>query len=259
MIRLLAALFLFTLNAIAQAGEPLRVMTYNIHHGEGTDQKFDLGRIAKLILAQKPDLVAIQEVDVKTTRASGVDQAAELAKLTGMHHAFGKFMDYSGGEYGQMVLSKYPIKRSRNFKLPAGAEPRASIAIEIEIAGEKLVFVGNHFYATEAQRSAQAEKLIEHLQPELETNTHIILAGDFNSEPGSKPMGILAKHWPDPTAEKNIPTWPSGEPKVEIDHILFSPAKRFKFVKSEVIEEKIASDHRPVVTVLELAGEAEDK
>ena len=252
--RSLLLFFLLVSISALSAAEPLRVMTYNIHHAEGTDGKFDLERIAKLILEHKPDLVAIQEVDVKTKRASGVDQAAELAKLTGMHYAFGKFMDYSGGEYGQMVLSKFPIKQSRNFKLPAGREPRASIAIDVEVGAEKLVFVGNHFYATEAERSAQAEKLTEYLAPELKAKTRIILAGDFNSEPKSKPMEILAKHWPDPTAEKDEKTWPSDEPKVEIDHILFFPADRFKFGKSEVIDEKIASDHRPVVTVLELLG-----
>lgn len=74
--------------------QELRVLTYNIHHGEGTDGKFDLDRIAKLISAQEPDLVALQEIDVKTARASGVDQAAKLAKLTGMHYAFGRFMKY---------------------------------------------------------------------------------------------------------------------------------------------------------------------
>ena len=106
--------------------QELRVLTYNIHHGEGTDGKFDLDRIAKLISAQEPDLVALQEIDVKTARASGVDQAAKLAKLTGMHYAFGRFMKYDGGEYGQMVLSKHPILRQLNLRLPDGHEPRAT-------------------------------------------------------------------------------------------------------------------------------------
>src|SRR5688572_12746619 len=78
----------------------LRVLTYNIHHAEGTDGKLDLARIARVIHEQQPDLVALQEVDVKTRRTGGVDQAAELAKLTGMHVAFGKGIDFQGGEYG---------------------------------------------------------------------------------------------------------------------------------------------------------------
>src|SRR5690606_78873 len=60
----------------------LRVLSYNIHHGEGIDGKLDLERIAKVILAVKPDLVAVQEVDQNTERADKIDQPAELARLT---------------------------------------------------------------------------------------------------------------------------------------------------------------------------------
>ena len=222
------------------------------------DGVFDLERLAGVINAQRPDLVAVQEVDVKTRRSDGVDQAAELARLTGMHYFFGKFMDYNGGEYGQMVLSKYPIVRGRNLPLPAGPEPRTAVVVEvdIELAGDagaqRLVFVGNHFYASEEERSAQASRLVELLAEEIEAGVPIVLAGDFNSTPGSKPMAILGKHWVDPTLEQHRHTWPSVEPRVEIDHILYAPAGRFNFVKSKVVVEKVASDHRPVLTVLEL-------
>ena len=56
----------------------LRVLSYNIHHGEGTDGKLDLKRIAKLIRDSKADLVALQEVDKKVSRSQGVDQAADI-------------------------------------------------------------------------------------------------------------------------------------------------------------------------------------
>ncbi len=243
-----------------QAGaRPLRIVSYNIHHAEGTDGKFDLERIAKVIKEQRPDLVAVQEVDVKTRRSSGIDQAAELAKLTGMHYAFGRFMDYRDGEYGQMVLSKFPILMQRNLALPKGPEPRAALVIDVEVpCGDSKVpmtLVACHFYATEAERSAQAQRVIEHLKPEIDAGKAIVLAGDLNSTPGSKPMEILTEHWTDPTARIDRRTWPSIRPRVEIDHILYRPAARFEFVKSKVIVEKVASDHRPVVTVLELKGE----
>lgn len=242
----------------AQGRNSLRLMTYNIHHGEGMDAKLDLERLAKVITGCRPDLVAVQEVDVKTRRSEGVDQAAELARLTGMHYAFGKFMDFDGGEYGQMVLSKFPIAKVRNLPLPAGPEPRAALAVDLNLdddgpAGSgRLVFVGNHFYATEEERVAQALRLTELLAEEITGGVPVILAGDFNSTPESKPMAILGKHWLDPTLGKNHHTWPSDRPRVEIDHILYFPAPRFKFVKSKVLVEKIASDHRPVLTVLKL-------
>ncbi len=234
------------------AGE-LRVMSYNIHHGEGTDGKFDLVRIAELIKKEKPDLVALQEIDVKTRRASGVDQAAELSKLTGMHAAFGVFMNYSGGEYGQMVLSRFPIVRKENFKLPDGPEPRAAMMVEVRPNGGRLFFVGLHLFGSRAQRLAQAKALAKRF--EKEKATPIILAGDFNSTPDSEPMKFLReKGWVDPTIDSDDKTWPSGVPKVEIDYILHRAAKRLRAKSSKVVDERVASDHRPIVTVLADAG-----
>ena len=82
----------------------VRALTYNIHHGEGTDGRLDLSRLAAIISSAAPDLVALQEVDLGTARAGGVDQLAELGRLTGMHPVFGKAMDYQGGAYGVGVL-----------------------------------------------------------------------------------------------------------------------------------------------------------
>src|SRR5688572_8882435 len=92
----------------------LRVLTYNIHHGEGTDGVFDLARIAEVIKSARADLVALQEVDQGTDRAGGVNQLDELARLTGMHAEFGKAMDYMNGGYGVAVLSRWPLVRAHN-------------------------------------------------------------------------------------------------------------------------------------------------
>src|SRR4030095_13030808 len=86
----------------------LRLVTYNIHHGEGNDGSIDLPRLAHVTQSLHPDLVALQEVDIKTARTGQVDQAAELARLTGMHYVFGKAIDFDGGQYGNVVLSRYP-------------------------------------------------------------------------------------------------------------------------------------------------------
>ncbi|GEM_PF-124693 len=236
--------------------QELRVLTYNIHHGEGTDGKFDLDRIAKLISAQEPDLVALQEIDVETARASGVDQAAKLAKLTGMHYAFGRFMKYDGGEYGQMVLSKYPILRQLNLRLPDGHEPRAMLVIEVKLPQftTPAFFAGNHLYGTNEQRLAQAQILQAHFKG---LKAPVILAGDFNSTPTSPPMRLLKEAgWIDPTLSSDAHTFPSDKPRIEIDYVLHRPQKAFSFVSSQVIDEPVASDHRPVLTVLETTEKA---
>ena len=93
--------------------------------------KFDLPRIAKVLMAEKPDIVALQEVDQKTRRASGVDQPAELARLTGMKVVFGRNIDFEGGGYGTAVLTRLPVRSSESVKLksyyaPTDGEPRTA-------------------------------------------------------------------------------------------------------------------------------------
>ena len=98
----------------------LRVLSYNIHHAQGVDGKLDLQRIANVILSVKPDFVALQEVDQNTSRTGGVDQAAELAKLTEMKSVFGANIDLQGGHYGNAVLTRLPIGSHQNVLLPNG-------------------------------------------------------------------------------------------------------------------------------------------
>src|SRR3954471_4847694 len=88
----------------AELPKEIRVVTYNIHKGEGMDGKTDLLRIAKVLLSERPDIVALQAVDQKTRRSKGVDQATALGKLIGMKAVFSRAMDFDGGAYGNAVL-----------------------------------------------------------------------------------------------------------------------------------------------------------
>jgi len=77
--------------AVSAFGQPVRVriLTYNIHHGEGVDAKLDIARIAAVIRSANPDFVAVQEVDVRTARVAGADFAHQLAARSGLHAVFG--------------------------------------------------------------------------------------------------------------------------------------------------------------------------
>jgi endonuclease/exonuclease/phosphatase family metal-dependent hydrolase len=112
----------------------LRVLTYNIHHGEGMDGRFDLPRVADVVKNAQADLVALQEVDEGTQRASGVNEVTELARLTDMHAAFGKAMDFSGGAYGVAILSRWPLRGTRNDPLPSfdDREPRTALTVDVQ-------------------------------------------------------------------------------------------------------------------------------
>ena len=233
-----------------QQATTLRILTYNIHHGAGNDEVLDLERIARLIRSLDPDLVALQEIDNRTERTGVVNQAAELGRMTGMGSAFGSFMDYQGGQYGMAVLSDLPFVNPTNHQLPEGPEPRSSLAIRVQLpddAGE-LIFAGIHFYRTAEERMAQARRLLDLLEPE---EVPLILAGDFNSTPDAEVMSFIGETFATPDKGADHFTFRSDRPEREIDFIVYRPAHRFTVIESRVIDEPVASDHRPVLLVVE--------
>jgi endonuclease/exonuclease/phosphatase family metal-dependent hydrolase len=253
MTRMAAAvtLALTALSAGAQPAPSLRVVSYNIHHGEGVDGKLDLARIAKVMTDAKADLVALQEVDKNTTRTKKVDQAAELARLSGLNGVFGKAIDLQGGEYGQAVLSRFPLTLKKVHVLPGkpGIETRVAVETTVTLPSGELTFVGTHFAHDDApSRKDQAAKVIELFG----TRTGpVILAGDFNATPESEPMKAFAAGWGFATpAGKGLLTIPAENPRRQIDFILVRPAARWAVVEAKVIPEAVASDHRPVLAVV---------
>ncbi len=261
--RFLAAL---TLSAVifplTKAAEPtpapasLRVLTYNIHHGEGDDQKLDLARIAAVITAARADIVALQEVDQKTTRTGGIDQAAEIARLTGLQFAYGKAMDYQGGAYGQALLSRWPLSDVTVHALPnpGKVEPRIAVSATIRPPGQPaLRFVGTHLDATrdDTARWQQAARLIELFGADT---TPTILVGDFNARPETRIIQSLLKPFTDASAASPAPTIPAKKPTGRIDFVFLRPATTWRVVSSTVIPEAVASDHRPVLVELTVSA-----
>lgn len=241
-------------SAQPEAARTLRVLTYNIHHGEGVDRKLDLPRIAKIIADQKPDLVAIQEVDQKTKRVGGADTTAELAKLTKMHGKFGKAIDFQGGEYGQAILSRYPIREFQVHKLPNedGREQRIAVAAEVRIGdGPTLTFVSTHLdHERDDLRQKQAAKLDDVFG---KPKGPVIVAGDLNATPESKPLAILSRNWKPASTGKPLLTIPVKKPARQIDYVLYRPADKLRVIEARVLDEPVASDHRPLFVVLEFA------
>jgi endonuclease/exonuclease/phosphatase family metal-dependent hydrolase len=134
-----------------QAGPRVVVLSYNIHHGQGMDGKIDLARIAAVIKSVSPDIVSLQEVDKNTKRANGVDQAKELGRLTGMDYAYCASLPLQGGEYGNAVLTKLPIKKTTRIPLPG--EPRSALCVTVEMATKMpFTFIATHLDLTEKAR-----------------------------------------------------------------------------------------------------------
>ena len=246
-------------NTTTDAPKELRVLSYNIHVGVGNDGKLDLRRTARTIMEQKPDLVAIQEIDRNTERTQKVDQVAELERLTGMHAVFGKTIDFSGGEYGLAILSKYPISDHKITPLPqlGNREERGALEAVIKLDNEtSLTFVCTHFcHQSEERRVMQAEKINE-----LFSNRDglVILAGDFNATPDSKTIATMKAKWSDATNDE--PTSPSNRPRSKIDYIFYRPVEKnfrpeyrmLRVKETQVIKDPVTSDHLPVLSVFEI-------
>ena len=242
-------------DAAAQTNSPkvqqLRVLCYNIHHGRGVDDRVDLERLAKVINDCHPDLVALQEVDNRTQRSGGVDQTAELAKLTGMHAQFARQIDFGGGQYGQALLSRWPLSDLRIHWLPGEPkrEQRMVATCSVQLPGKQLLFGTTHLHHNNAEfRLRQARAITESLQDLPAT---IILAGDLNAQPEHSPVVELLKSWTVVRSATDLLTFPAIEPIKQIDYIFYRPSDRLRVVSSQVIDEASASDHRPLLVVLE--------
>ncbi len=230
----------------------VRVMSWNIQHGEGLDATINLERIASVIRDAGPDIVGFQEVDRNTDRSGNVDQIAQLAALTGMNFFFGKNINYQNGAYGLAVLSRFPIRRQSHAllqKLNSTVEQRGVNQLEIDLGGPALVLFNTHLDAgsDEAERLSSIAQLKALSQPY--TNQSLIMLGDFNARPTSSSYGAVAESFADawPLAGSgNGYTFPANLPDRRIDYQWVRSANGLRPVRAWVISTP-ASDHLPVM------------
>lgn len=229
----------------------LRVMTYNIHHGEGLDGKVDLLRIAQLIQREGADIVALQEVDKGVTRTALRDLPAELAALTGMTGVFSNNFPFQGGEYGNAVLTRFPVVRVTNTLYPMlrAGEQRGLLQLVLDVRGRELVFMNTHidYRSDDAERWLNVGEIEKRMQQYA--GRPIILCGDFNTTPESRVCRRLSERFDDTWARVGQGdgfTIPAEQPTKRIDYIWI--AKDKSFVPLRVwVPQSDASDHLPVV------------
>ena len=239
------------------SSQTLRVMTYNIHVGVGMDKKLDLPRIAGVINAQHPDLVGLQEVDRGVTRTQGIDEIAELAKLTRMDYAFAFNLRYQGGQYGVAILSQFPITATdhRLFQNTREAERRGFIRAEVNVHGRLLNFVTTHLdYQYDDGRLFEAQQLLSALK---DVKGPLILVGDFNDIPAGRAYQLMRYQFGDAWIESRSTeegfSYPADKPSKRIDYIFFRSTDRARTKRAWIVNTP-ASDHVPVVADLEVGG-----
>ena len=172
-------------DSLAAANITLRVATFNIKNGSGVGHKME--KLAEHIAPLRFDIIGLQEVDVGTKRAGGIDTIRELSRAAGFeYYAFSPAIDYGGGKYGHGIMSKYPIVsyETKLLTTPAEYEQRVFGHAVIEIGGERIDFYNTHlsFENTEVRRAQFAE-----LSSAIANARGFILTADFNtSDEGEK-------------------------------------------------------------------------
>jgi endonuclease/exonuclease/phosphatase family metal-dependent hydrolase len=263
-------------------GVPLRVLSYNIHHGAGNDRcentaedrggadcGLDLARISMLVRKHRVDVIAFQEVDRFWKRSGGVDQEAELSQLLGMESCYGANLELpsevpgqKSRQYGTLILSRFPIVECKNTHLPqaaADSEQRGLLVAEVLVRGRNVRIANTHLHVRHEDRVLQTPKIVEILASDTVIPT--VLMGDMNAKPEEQSMGPLLSMWKDAweLAGKGkgytSPANPTRPARNRIDYILVSDGIAVESVEVDAsAEARMASDHYPVSAVLRIPG-----
>jgi endonuclease/exonuclease/phosphatase family metal-dependent hydrolase len=249
----------------ATTGTTVRILTYNVHSCTGMDHAVSPERIARVIARHDPDVVALQELDVRRSRTGAVDQAHEIARHLEMELAFHPTISLAEERFGDAILSRLPMREVRVGMLPElgmrGLEPRGAVWVEVETAdGRPLQVVTTHLSLHPREQRMQVEAL---LGPEWLGDPRaagdLVLCGDLNAHPWSATCRALRRRLRDAQAghEHHRPraTFAGHVPLVRIDHLFVSRDLEVSHVEVAGDElARVASDHRPLVVDVRLPG-----
>lgn len=173
----------------------VKAMTYNTYSG----RKQGIDKIAEVIKKENPDIVSLQEIE-RNTEINPWDTPKKLSELTGMkYYYFAHALDIpTGGDYGNVILSKYPVSEEKSFKLSVlkeGDYVRSFGYVKVVKEGKEFYFATTHLdhKYEDATRLKQVDEIlacVEHL------DKPVILGGDLNSRRGSATMAAFQKYSP---------------------------------------------------------------
>jgi endonuclease/exonuclease/phosphatase family metal-dependent hydrolase len=160
----------------------MRLLTYNIHKGVGSDRRYRLERIIDVIRAQEPDLVCLQEVDRNVRRSRFHDQPALLAERLGAAaHLYQLNVPHREGGYGNLILSCWPFHKYHQVSIRHRLrKPRGAQLAVVETPEGPLHLVNWHLGLRERERRWQTSHLLTHRVFLESAHLPTIIAGDYN-------------------------------------------------------------------------------
>jgi endonuclease/exonuclease/phosphatase family metal-dependent hydrolase len=243
----------------------VRLVTYNVHRCVGTDRRLDVGRVAEVIAAQSPDIVALQELDVGRARTGGVDQAHRLALRLGMAFHFNAAFKVEEEQFGDAILTTLPERLVKAGPIPghprfAQLEPRGAIWVEIVTKEGLLNVINTHLGLVPREQRIQAAALTgKDWLADAAQGAPLVLLGDMNATPRNAAYRIFAARLAESRRvapfSHRAPTFPSTFPVLAIDHVFVNACVVVDAVRTPLDPlSRLASDHLPLVVDLSLAS-----
>jgi endonuclease/exonuclease/phosphatase family metal-dependent hydrolase len=245
----------------------LRVLHWNIHHGVGTDDKYDIDRLATWMAKFTPDIISMNEVEKYRSAWGNEDQPARFASLlktkTGKtwYYYFGNRDGGTGNGQGNLILSVFPIEDKETLQLSYN---RSAVKGRVTVNGRTVTMISTHIDdASSTYRQAQINELKPWAATEPEQR---IIAGDFNAQSTSTNITTMTADYDDSWARAQslgiaytYPDNPSGATRnSRIDYIFQSKGATSLVLKRvEVFDARDAngympSDHKPLMAVFDV-------
>jgi len=228
----------------------LSVVSYNVHQCVGFDGRRDPARIARIIQELNPDIVGLQEVSSETNGRVESLQMQYIADLTGLSAIPGPTIVRHNNEYGNVLLSRYPVRKVRRLDLSVpGREPRGAIDAEVEINHKLVRVVVSHLGLGAAERRYQVKRLLGDLSASDPYPVFIIM--DHNEWfPLRQSLRLLHDCFGRPP---RLPTFPSVLPFLAHDRVWVKPLEALVNVERYLTRvTRIASDHLPLRAVIDM-------
>lgn len=234
-----------------------RIATYNIHKCRGLDRRVRPARIVDVLREIDADIIAMQEV-IGACDRGGDDQAEFIAAELGFYSCFGENRRLKGAAYGNLLLSRFPLKLVRNHDISTkGREPRGCLRADINIAETTFHLFNVHLGTSFFERQRQARKLIDN---DILSDPGLygvrIICGDFNEWTRGLTTRVLSRHFRTIDIRNHLGrsrTYPGIIPLVHLDHIYFDLGLQLGHaVLHKSRTALVASDHLPLVADFQL-------